>query len=52
VLACIASVTGTFVAALPLSVFDLWWVSVVDKGASSALLSFRSRRDRIRKGLS
>jgi peptidoglycan/LPS O-acetylase OafA/YrhL len=52
VLACIASVTGTFVAALPLRVFDLWWVSVVDNGASSALLSFRSRRDRLRKGLS
>jgi hypothetical protein len=48
-LACITSVVGTFLAALPLRRFDLWWVPAVSRVSSFVLLCARSRYERIRK---
>src|SRR5260370_2948571 len=48
-LASIVCVAGTFVAALPLRRFDLWWVPAIDGISASVLLYARSRYDRLRK---
>jgi hypothetical protein len=48
-LACIACVVGTFVAALPLRRFDLWWVPTINRISASVLVYARSRYDRLRK---
>ncbi len=48
-LASIVCVAGTFVAALPLRRFDLWWVPAIDGISASVLLYARSRYDRFRK---
>jgi peptidoglycan/LPS O-acetylase OafA/YrhL len=48
-LACIVCVVGTFVAALPLRRFDLWWVPTINRISASVLLYARSRYDRLRK---
>jgi len=48
-LACIVCMVGTFVAALPLRRFDLWWVPTINRISASVLLYARSRYDRLRK---
>jgi peptidoglycan/LPS O-acetylase OafA/YrhL len=48
-LACITAVAGTFLAALPLRRFDLWWVPAVSRVASFIVLYARSRYERLRK---
>jgi peptidoglycan/LPS O-acetylase OafA/YrhL len=48
-LACIVCIAGTFVAALPLRSFDLWWVPTIGRFSGLALLHVRSQYERIRK---
>jgi peptidoglycan/LPS O-acetylase OafA/YrhL len=49
-LACIVCVVGTFVAALPLRRFDLWWVPAISRASAFVLLCAHSRYQRIGKG--
>jgi peptidoglycan/LPS O-acetylase OafA/YrhL len=49
-LACIVSVVGTFVAALPLRRFDLWWVPAISRVSAFVLFYARSRLQRLGKG--
>jgi peptidoglycan/LPS O-acetylase OafA/YrhL len=49
VIAALVSVIGTLVAALPLRLFDVWWVSVIDKGAWAVVPGDRPHRAVIRK---
>src|SRR5260370_22308091 len=48
-LACITAVAGTFLAALPLRSFDLWWVPAVSRVSSFAALYALSRYEPLPK---